>query len=60
MKTTTLARKGVRTVARLLDEPYAKGVKVCGSEKTELEQRLQRSTVLNWGDISIYPKVVCL
>ncbi len=52
--------KGVRTVARLLDEPYEKGVKVCGNEKTQIEQRLQRSAVLNWWDITIYPKVVCL
>jgi hypothetical protein len=52
--------KGVRTVTRLLDEPYAKGVKICGNEKTDLEQRLQRSLVLHWWDITIYPKTVIL
>ena len=43
-----------------VDTPYEKGVKVCGNEKTELEQRLQRSPVLHWWDIAIHPKVVCL
>jgi hypothetical protein len=52
--------KGMRTMARLMDAPYEKGVKVSGNEKTELEQRLQRSTALNWWDITIHPKVVCL
>ena len=52
--------KGMRTVARLLDEPYEKGVKVSGDEKIELEQRLQRSSDLKWWDITITPKVVCL
>jgi len=50
--------KGMRTVARLLDAPYEKGVKVCGNEKIELEQRLQRSTVLHWWDITIHPEMV--
>jgi hypothetical protein len=52
--------KGMRTVAQLLDAPYEKGVKVCGDEKTELEQRLQRSTTLHWWDITIHPKLVHL
>ena len=52
--------KGMRIVVRLLDAPYEKGVKVCGNEKIELEQRLQRSTVLQWWDITIHPKVVLL
>ena len=40
-------------VLRELDAPYEKGVKVCGNEKIELEQWLQRSTVLSWWDITI-------
>jgi hypothetical protein len=50
--------KGLRTVTRLLGTKYEKGVKVCGNEKTDLEQRLQRSPVLHWWDIAIYPKTV--
>ena len=52
--------KGMRTVACLLDRPYAKGIKVCGHEKAALELRLQRSATLKWWDITIHPKVVCL
>ncbi len=52
--------KGVRTVARLLDAPDEKGVKVFGNERTELEQWLQRPHTLRWWDITIHPKVVCL
>jgi len=52
--------KGVRTVTRLLDAAYEKGIKVCGKEKLDLEQRLQRSPELPWWDISIYPKTVSL
>lgn len=52
--------KGLRTVARLLDAPYEKGVKVCGDEKIDLENRLHRSLVLKWWDISISPKTVKL
>ncbi len=52
--------KGLRTVTRLLDAPYEKGIKVCGDEKTALEQRLQRSPVLRWWDITISPKTVYL
>ena len=40
--------KAIRTVACLLDRPYAKGIKVCGHEKIALEQRLQRSATLKW------------
>jgi len=50
--------KGMRTVARLLDGVYEKGVSVCRDEKPELESRLKRSTTLHWWDISIQPKVV--
>lgn len=52
--------KEMRTVVRLLDTPYEKGVKVCGKEKAKLEQRLQRSLALHWWDITIHPKLVCL
>jgi hypothetical protein len=52
--------KGIRTVACLLDRPYAKGKRVCGHEKVALEQRLQRSSTLKWWDITIHPKAVCL
>ena len=52
--------KGLRTSARLLDGVYEKGIKVCGDEKVELEQRLQRSTTLHWWDITIQPKAVNL
>jgi hypothetical protein len=52
--------KGVRAVTRLLDAPYEKGVKISGNEKSELEQRLQRSPVLHWWDITIHHKTVNL
>ena len=52
--------KGARTIVRLLDGVYEKGVKVCGSEKTDLEQRLQRAADLPWWDITIHPKTVAL
>jgi len=38
----------MRTVARLLDGVYEKGVSVCRDEKPELESRLKRSTTLHW------------
>ena len=52
--------KGLRTVTRLLDAAYEKGIKVSGNEKLELEQRLQRSAILHWWDIAIHPKTVNL
>jgi len=52
--------KGLRAVTRLLDTTYEKGVKVCGNKKTDLEQRLQRSPILHWWDITIHPKTVNL
>jgi hypothetical protein len=52
--------KGWRAVTQLLDAPYEKGIKVCGDEKSDLEQRLQRSPVLHWWDITISPKTVNL
>lgn len=50
--------KGMRTIASLVDAVYEKGVKICGSERRDLERRLERSTVLNWWDITIQPKMV--
>jgi len=52
--------KGLRTMTRLLNGTYEKGVKVYGDEKTALEQRLQRSSLLRWWDITIQPKKVNL
>ena len=52
--------KGMPTIASLVDAIYEKGVKICRSEKRGLEQRLQRSTDLNWWDITIQPKMVSL
>jgi len=52
--------KGVRTIVSLLEAVYEKGVKVCGSEKVNLESRLQRAADLPWWDITIHPKTVTL
>ena len=52
--------KGLRTVTQLLDAPYKKGVKVCGHEKLDLEQRLKRAPALHWWDITITPIMVNL
>jgi len=52
--------KGLRTVTRLLDTPYKKGVKVSGHEKLDLEQRLKRAPALQWWDITITPIMVNL
>ena len=52
--------KGLRTVTRLLDAPYKKGVKVCGHGKLDLEQRLKRAPALHWWDITITPIMVNL
>jgi hypothetical protein len=50
--------KGMRTIVRLLDTTYEKGVKIGGIEKIALEQKLVRSVALHWWDITIQPKVV--
>ena len=39
---------------------YEKGVILCGIEKRDLEQRLERSEELNYWDITIQPKPVRL
>ena len=50
--------KGLRAAVHLLNAVYEKGVKVCGKERTELEQRIERSKQLPWYDITISPKTV--
>ena len=52
--------KGMRTMACLVDATYEKGVKLCGIEKRDLEQRLKRSEKLSFWDITIQPKQVLL
>jgi len=52
--------KGMRTMACLVDTIYEKGIKLCGSEKRDLEHRLERSAELNWWDMTIHPKTVRL
>jgi len=42
------------------DGVYEKGVKIRGSEKRDLEHRLERSVDLNFWDIEIHPKTVLL
>ena len=49
---------GLRTVTRLVEESYEKGLKLIGKEKKDLEQRLQRSPDLRWWDITINPITV--
>jgi len=50
--------KGLRAAVHLLNAVYEKGVKVCGKERTELEQRIERSKQLPWYDIIISTKTV--
>jgi hypothetical protein len=50
--------KGFRSTVHLLNAVYEKGVKVCGKERAELEQRLQRLEQLPLYDITICPKTV--
>lgn len=52
--------KGMRTIVRLVNAIYQKGVTICSREKKGLEQRLLRSPDLNFWDISILPKTVSL
>jgi len=52
--------KGMRTMACLVDTIYEKGVKLFGNDKRNLEHRLERSSELNWWDITIHPKTVLL
>ena len=52
--------RGTRTLVDLIDTAYEKGVKLCSTEKTTLEQRLLRSVELRWWDVTIQPNVVLL
>ena len=52
--------RGARTLVELIDTAYEKGVKLCSTEKTTLEQRLLRSVELRWWDVTIQPNVVLL
>ena len=45
--------RAARTTSTLLTGVYQKGIKLCGKEKRELEQRLLRSEKLPWWDITI-------
>jgi len=60
MLTASSSVASMRTVACLVDAIYVKGIKLCGNEKMDLEQRLERSSELNWWDINIHPKTVRL
>ena len=42
----------------MIEGSYEKGVKLCGKEKTKLEERLERSELLPMYDISIEPLTV--
>lgn len=50
--------KKVRSVVRLLDTTYEKGIKISGKEKLALEGRLERLEKLPLYDITITPKTV--
>ena len=50
--------KGLRATVKLINAVYEKGVKVCGKEKMELEQRLNRLDRLPLYDVTISPQKV--
>jgi len=50
--------KGLNAIVHLLKTSYEKGIKVCGKEKTKMEERQQRSERLSLYDITIIPKTV--
>ena len=50
--------QGKRTIVRLLESVYEKGVRVCGKAKAAIEQRLHRAPELRWWDVTIYHKLV--
>jgi len=58
MRASRFVWRTARTTSTLLKGVYQKGVKLCGSEKKELEKRLSRSVELPWWDITIQPLVV--
>lgn len=50
--------RGMKSIVRLLDAVYEKGVTVCGEDRVELEKRLHRAPDLPLWDITIYPIMV--
>lgn len=58
-RATNFVWKGLNAAVRLLKTSYQKGVRICGKEKAEMEERLQRSDQLPLYDITINPKMVC-
>lgn len=50
--------RGIHATVSLIKTAYEKGIKVCGQEKSDLENRLLRSPELRWWDIAICPKTV--
>ncbi len=58
-RATNFIWKGLNATVQLLKTSYEKGVKVCGKDKTKMEERSQRSKQLPLYDIIINPKTVC-
>ncbi|MBF8275574.1 MAG: Rhodopirellula transposase family protein [Candidatus Brocadiaceae bacterium] len=50
--------KGMKSIVRLFDVVYEKGVTVSGEDRAQLEERLHRDPDLPFWDITIYPKAV--
>lgn len=50
--------KGQQAVVTMMAGAYEKGIKLAAKQVRELEARLQRSTALQWWDITISPKKV--
>lgn len=50
--------KGQQAVVTMMASAYEKGIKLAAKQVRELEARLQRSTALQWWDITISPKKV--
>jgi len=57
-RATNFVWKGLNATVHLLKTSYEKGIKVCGKEKAEMEERLERSERLPLYDIAIRPKTV--
>lgn len=50
--------KGRKSIVRLFDVVYEKGVTVSGEDRAQLEDRLHRDPDLPFWDIAMYPKAV--
>ncbi len=57
-RTSNFVWKGLYATVFFLKCAYQKGIKICGNEKVELEERLQRSEHLPYYDITISPLAV--